>query len=343
MLNPQYLEVSELVNNYDGSEKEPIILPALVPNLLLNGTQGVAVGVSSGIPPFSRKSVSALLKRALQEKAITPDWCMKNMELYFPFGGVIHDPERLRLFFSTGASAISILPNFSFDAEENMIEITGGGPYVNDEDMAAKLQEYEIVQKIDNHTEGTPHLKVYLKEQANMPAVVEKLMKAVGDNITLRFNLTERLSPSDPRFQIDENEVEFKSHTIQEYISLWLKWRLDLESRAQMQIAANLDKQIRRHSVLINAIDKLDVLFKILRDKSIKTSAEGAQRISAAFKITAEEGEYLWQRSIGSYAHLSADKLHTLIKRDKEAAKFARSIASAPQDKVLKDSLSLLA
>jgi DNA gyrase subunit A len=336
MFSSAHIEVSELTSNYDGSEREPVILPSLVPNLLLNGTAGVAVGVTSGIPPFTAKSVLKLMRRTLDGKNVSPEWLTNNMELNYPYGGTLHDPERIRLFFTTGQSAISILPDYVFDPSENTITITGGGPYVNDGELAEALYKYDVVTSIDNITESNVHLIVHLKGD-NLQALVPKLMKAVGDNITLRLNLTERLFANDPRRTV-ENEVEFMTTTLPEYMQKWLKWRLELETTAQAQIAANLDKRIKQSALLIHAIDHLDVLFKILREKN----ADVAKRIAQELKVTVEEGEYLRQRTIGSYAHLSAEKLRNSIKADKDAKKTALAIAKTPQGKVLEDAASLL-
>ena len=80
----RYLHVMETAENYDGTRREPLVLPALLPNLLLNGAYGIAVGATSSVPAFDLDGVVELTKMAVAGEDVTLDLCMDHMEPVSP-------------------------------------------------------------------------------------------------------------------------------------------------------------------------------------------------------------------------------------------------------------------
>jgi DNA gyrase/topoisomerase IV subunit A len=332
LFSKPHLDVIELVNNYDGSEKEPLVLPALLPNLLLNGVQGMAVGVTVGVPPFTPKSLNKILQMVFQKETVTHTHLNKILKLNYKFGGQLLDVERLKLFYTTGQSAITLLPDYTYDADNYRITITGGGPNFECKWAIEKLQEFDIVTSVNNfRSDGKIKLIVHLRRNDEAAASVELLMRKLSDSLTLRFNLTERLSHSDPRFKADVNEVEFFASNITDYLQLWAKWRLELETKTQLNIAENLEKKIKQTDLLILAANNLDLIFKELKAKKDNL----IERLAATLRITKDEAAYLAQRAIGSFAALNTNKLIEANKENVKAKKTAISIANKPRDHVV--------
>ena len=96
--------------NYDGSREEPVVLPSRVPNLLLNGATGIAVGMATNIPPHNLKELCRALLKLLKDPEIKPYQLVANDAVQgpdFPTGGqVINTKEELREIYGTGQGAI---------------------------------------------------------------------------------------------------------------------------------------------------------------------------------------------------------------------------------------------
>ena len=95
--------------NYDDSLKEPQVLPTKIPNLLVNGSAGIAVGMATNIPPHNLKEVCLSLKALLQDSSLSIDDIVKIMPgPDFPTAGSIHGQEGIRSAYKTGKGVIQI-------------------------------------------------------------------------------------------------------------------------------------------------------------------------------------------------------------------------------------------
>src|SRR4249919_147227 len=96
--------------NYDGTKTEPVVLPARIPNLLVNGTTGIAVGMATNIPPHNLGEVcTALVKLLDNEELTTPQLCRWIKGPDFPTGGVIlNTPDELKEIYRTGSGAVKL-------------------------------------------------------------------------------------------------------------------------------------------------------------------------------------------------------------------------------------------
>ncbi|MEY3047083.1 MAG: hypothetical protein RL424_405, partial [Pseudomonadota bacterium] len=89
--------------NYDGSEKEPLVLPARIPNLLINGSSGIAVGMATNIPPHNLSEVVAACQMLLANADVTVDELMECIPAPdFPTAGIIYGIEGVREGYRTG-------------------------------------------------------------------------------------------------------------------------------------------------------------------------------------------------------------------------------------------------
>lgn len=99
----------EFVPNYDETEKEPAVLPVRVPNLLINGAEGIAVGMSTSIPPHNLAEVVDAVKAYIQNPDITTGQLMELMPgPDFPTGGIIANKKDLPAIYETGAGKIRL-------------------------------------------------------------------------------------------------------------------------------------------------------------------------------------------------------------------------------------------
>ena len=121
LLDPDYIAVTPMISNYDGEYIEPVILPAKLPNLLINGSEGIAVGCISNVPSFTQQSITELVKIALLKK-ITPNDCL-NLKFNFSWGGNnCNSNKELKEFYKTGKGKLSFIPEYTL--KNNILTIS---------------------------------------------------------------------------------------------------------------------------------------------------------------------------------------------------------------------------
>jgi DNA gyrase/topoisomerase IV subunit A len=330
-LEKKYLEVGEYSPTYDGSDKEPVFLPVSYPNLLLNGSEGIAVGTTVNIPPFHHKGVTKLIKLAIAGEEITAKHCTKNLQLNYPYGNNIEDLDKLSLFFSTGESTIRINPTYEV-VDETIINIIDVPPYF-DSSITERLQKLDFVMSCGDYTDKKKfHYEVRLRASLSDDALdkaIKKVIQVISASITLRSRFTKRIS---------DEEVDIFSIPYYQYFNLWAKWRINLEVKAQTNIREKYLQDIRSIDLLMLACKNLDKIFPIL--KSSKTPKED---LSKALNITDEDAASLLRFTLNSLSRLSYDDLVLKHKKVKDLIKETDLTIKNPNSTIIKeiDSIAL--
>ena len=131
----------DFVENYDGSSKEPKILPSKIPNLLLNGASGIAVGMSTNIPPHNCKELISAIIAQIKNPDISVDEIIKIMPgPDFPTGGIIHgSKDVIKEAYSNGKGIIKLRGVANVETETNKIVITEIPYQVNKSKLIEKI------------------------------------------------------------------------------------------------------------------------------------------------------------------------------------------------------------
>ncbi len=102
-------DVVDFMPNFDETEKEPVVLPAKIPNLLVNGSEGIAVGMATSIPPHNLGEVADAVKAYMQNEEITTEGLMRYIKgPDFPTGGIITNKDELLEIYRTGTGKIKV-------------------------------------------------------------------------------------------------------------------------------------------------------------------------------------------------------------------------------------------
>jgi len=113
----------EFVDNYDGTLKEPSLLPTAFPNILVNPNQGIAVGMASNIASFNLREICAATTALLKDKNANLAQFIEGPD--FSTGGfLLRNDEAMEKIFSTGTGSVKVRAKYSFDKKQNIIEIT---------------------------------------------------------------------------------------------------------------------------------------------------------------------------------------------------------------------------
>ncbi len=178
----------DMVPNYDGSEEEPSVLPARLPNLLVNGATGIAVGMTTNIPPHNLREVAAAVKHLVDNPEATGEDLMAFIKgPDFPTGGIIRGLSGIKAAYSTGHGRIIVQARHTFEQAPNGREriIVDELPYAtNKATLVAKIAELVSDRKLegivdlrDESDRDGMRIVIELKREAQVYTVLNNLYK----------------------------------------------------------------------------------------------------------------------------------------------------------------------
>src|SRR3984893_8242939 len=143
----------DMIPNYDGNEEEPVVLPARIPNLLINGATGIAVGMTTNIPPHNLREVTAAVVHLIEHPDATAEDLLQFIQgPDFPTGGIIMGRAGIKQAYATGHGKIIVRARHTFEEAVNGREriIVVELPYsVNKANLVAKIAELSNDRKLD--------------------------------------------------------------------------------------------------------------------------------------------------------------------------------------------------
>src|SRR5205085_3727685 len=174
--------------NYDGSEEEPTVLPARLPILLINGATGIAVGMTTNIPPHNLREVTAAVKHLVDSPEATGEDLLEVVKgPDFPTGGIVMGTAGLKAAYSTGHGRIIVRARHTFEQAPNGREriIIDELPYaVNKATLVAKIAELVSDRKLegiadlrDESDRDGMRILIELKREAQVYTVLNNLYK----------------------------------------------------------------------------------------------------------------------------------------------------------------------
>ena len=280
MLTDIQKETVPFVPNYDERLKEPAVLPSRYPNLLVNGSTGIAVGMATNIPPHNLGEVIDGILLLMEQPDCTLEelmQCIKGPD--FPTGGIIMGYAGMRAAYATGRGKITLRGKTSFETvrgRESIIitEI----PYMVNK---ARLVESIADHAKDNRIEGIYHIQdessregmrvvIELKKDANPQIVLNKLFSYTQLQDTIGVNLLALVNG------------EPKVLTLKQILEQYLQFQVEVITNRTKYELKKAEKRAHLLQGFVVAIDHIDEVIAILR--SSRTVAEGKQRLMERFK-----------------------------------------------------------
>ena len=310
--------------NYDGTREEPVVLPARIPNLLVNGATGIAVGMATNIPPHNLGEVcTALVKMIDADMEITSTQLCKYIKgPDFPTGGqIMNTPQEIREIYKTGSGTVRIRATWQEGPSSRSgktIYITSVPYAVNKATLVERIADVALSRKlphlVDVRDLSTDDVRIALelKGDANKRMVMAYLYKHTPLQANFPVNLT-CLVPT-------ENPLVCKPERLELRQILWefLHFRLDVvRARLKYELDA-LGKRIHILEGFEAIFDALDEILKIVRKSDGK--ADAAAKIMARFKLDAEQTDAILELKIYRLA-----RLEILVIQEELAAKRKRA------------------
>ncbi|HEY2586141.1 MAG TPA: DNA topoisomerase (ATP-hydrolyzing) [Tepidisphaeraceae bacterium] len=276
--------------NYDGTREEPVVLPSKVPNLLVNGSAGIAVGMATNIPPHNLGEVcNALLKLLddpeIQEYRLVGNDAVRGPD--FPTGGqILNNKAELLEIYKTGQGSIRIRATWEKAAatrSAQIVHITSIPYGVNKAELVAAIGQIVVGRRMpllldvkDISTDDV-RIELQLKKDAETEKVLAYLFKHTDLQTTFGVNLTCLIPTDNPEVGRPER-LGLKA-------ILWhfLHFRLEVVTKRLAHELEQLRKRIHTLEGFAFAFDILDDLIKIIRASEGK--ADAAQRILKKYGI----------------------------------------------------------
>src|SRR3954471_5885682 len=276
--------------NYDGTRDEPVVLPSKVPNLLLNGSAGIAVGMATNIPPHNLGELCSALLKLIEDPEIKEYQLVANDAVRgpdFPTGGqILNTRDELREIYKTGQGAIRMRATFEKGASTRAAQIIyiTSVPYgVNKAELVAAIAEIVVSRKmpllLDVKDISTDDVRIEL--QLKKDAETEKVMAFLFKHTLLQTNFNVNLTCLVPT---DNPEVGRPERLGLKAI-LWhfLHFRLEMVTQRLGHELEQLNKRIHTLEGFAFAFDILDDLIKIIRASEGK--ADAAARILKKYGV----------------------------------------------------------
>ncbi|CAL8895636.1 DNA topoisomerase IV subunit A [Bacillus pumilus] len=193
-------ETVELVANFDDTSKEPVVLPAMFPNLLVNGSTGISAGYATDIPPHHLGEViDGVIKRIEQPHCTVEDLMTVIKGPDFPTGGIIQGVDGIKKAYETGKGKIMIRGKAEIETirgGRQQIVITEIPYEVNKANLVKKMDEFRIERKVEGISEVRDEtdrtglrIVVELKKEADANGVLNFLYKNSDLQIPYNFNM----------------------------------------------------------------------------------------------------------------------------------------------------------
>jgi DNA gyrase/topoisomerase IV subunit A len=340
MLQDIEKETVDFTDNYDGTHKEPTVLPAPLPQLLLNGSSGIAVGMATDIPPHNLEEVGeALLHLIDHPKATTADLLQFVQGPDFPTGGIIYyDGKNLVSTYSTGRGSIVVR------GKVEVVENEKGGARIIIQEIPYRVTKADLVRKIatlitDKKLPGVKTVRdesdregirvvIELSRGASPQRVLNQLYKHTDLQTSFHLNMVALV-----------NGIQPKALSLAEILNYYLIHRQEVIIRRTKYDLARF--KARRHILdgLIIALAQIDDVIATI--KKSKDRTEARENLIKVFKFTLEQAEAILEIKLHRLARLEREEIEEELKNIKVKIKELEKILSGPKElkKVFKKEL----
>ncbi len=269
-------ETVEMVQNYDGSLKEPRILPARIPNLLINGSSGIAVGMATSIPPHNLGEVIDALTALITDPDISVEALMGHIPAPdFPTGGILYGLEGVRDAYRTGRGNVQIRARAFIEkakkGDRESIVVTEIPYQVNKSRLIEKIADLvrdkqleEITDIRDESDRDGTRLVIELRKDAVSEVVLNNLYKLTQMQVSFGVQL----------LAIVQNRP--RTLTLKQMLEEFLAYRKEVVTRRTIFLLAKAEARAHILEGLKIALDRLDAVIKLIRaSRDPKTAKEG--------------------------------------------------------------------
>jgi len=332
----------DFIPNYDGSHKEPRVLPAKLPNLLLNGTMGIAVGMATNIPPHNLRELSGAIDHLINNPEATVEDLMQFVKgPDFPTGGIIYDKKAILEAYSTGKGGVVLR------GKADIEEMKGGNFQIIVSEIPYQVNKADLVEKIadlvkDKKLEGIKALRdesdkdgvrivMELKKDSYPKKILNSLYKHTSLQTTFHLNMLALVEGIQP-----------KVLTLKMILEEYIKHRQEIVRRRTL---FDLNKAKDRAHILeglMIALKNIDEVIKTIKASKDKEIAKA--NLIKKFKLSERQAIAILEMRLQNLANLEQLRIEQELKEKmaliKELEAILKSVAKMLQ--IVRDELQVL-
>lgn len=333
----------DFIPNYDGSQKEPRLLPARLPNLLLNGTMGIAVGMSTNIPPHNLRELADAIDYLISNPEATVGDLMQFVKgPDFPTGGIIYDKKEIQTAYATGKGGIVVRGRAEVEEEK------GGGWSIIISEIPFQVNKADLVSKIadlvkDKKIDGVKALRdesdkdgvrvvIELKKDSYPKKILNSLYKHTSLQTTFHLNMLALVDGIQP-----------KVLTLKMILEEYIKHRETVvRRRTAFDLAKAKDRAHILESLMI-ALKNIDEVIKTIKASKDKEAAKTS--LIKKFKLSERQAVAILEMRLQNLANLEQLKIEQELKEKQKLIKELETILKsvAKIRGIVRDELKALA
>jgi DNA gyrase subunit A len=326
--------------NYDSSREEPRVLPAKVPNLLLNGTVGIAVGMATNIPPHNLSEILDATTHLIDNPKATASDLMEFIQgPDFPTGGIIYDKKAINEAYLSGHGPVTIRAVAEITErkkDQYNIEITEIPYQVNKAELIIKIAELVTDKKIqgirdirDESDKDGLRIVIELKNDAAPQKVLNQLFKFTDLQKDFHFNM----------IALAKNGLQPETMSVKDILLAYVEHRKEIvRRRAEFE----LKKAEERAHILMGlhkALGSIDAVIKTI--KKSKDKEEAHKNLVKQFKLSDIQATAILEMRLQTLAALERNKIEEELREKKKIIAELQALLKSPAKilKVIKDEI----
>ncbi|MEO7436787.1 MAG: DNA topoisomerase (ATP-hydrolyzing), partial [Candidatus Binatia bacterium] len=322
--------------NYDSTLDEPIVLPSAIPQLLMNGSTGIAVGMATNIPPHNLREIIAALVALIDEPALA----VKDLVKYikgpdFPTGGeILNNKKELREIYETGQGPVRLRGEYKLEAGargKKHIIITSIPYTVNKSTMVEEIANEIIARKlpliVDVRDESTTDVRVVLelKPDASPEAAMAYLYKHTSLQTNFNVNLTCLTPTANPAVGQPARV------TLRDLCQHFLDHRMVVVTRRLEHERKKLLERLHILEALAKIYDDLDAAIRIIRKS--ESRADAATKLMAHFDLDQIQADAVLEIRLYQLARLEIDKIRAEMAEKRKRLKEIEALLAKPKER----------
>jgi len=298
-------ETIDYAPNYDGEEQEPVVLPSRFPNLLVNGSSGIAVGMATNIPPHNLREVIEGIQMLIENPDISPLELMAAIKgPDFPTGGYILGREGIRQAYSTGRGSVTMRAKTLIEENNNKARIIVNElPYqVNKARLIEKIAELVREKKIEGITD--------LRDESdrNGMRIVIELRRDVNPSVVLNNLFKQTAMQSNfGIIMLALVNGEPKVLNLRDMLHFYLKHQQEVIRRRTEYDLRKAEARAHILEGLRIALDHLDQVIALIR--SSRTTEEARDGLMSTFQLSLEQAQAILDMRLQRLTGLEREKI----------------------------------
>ncbi|MDE6379837.1 MAG: DNA gyrase subunit A [Muribaculaceae bacterium] len=306
MLRDLDSDTVDFVPNFDNTTKEPTVLPARIPNLLVNGAAGIAVGMATNMPPHNLTEALNASLALIDDPEISIDGLMQHVTAPdFPTGGEIFGLQGVRDAYETGHGRIILRAKAEIESNGTHDQIVISEiPYgVLKKDIVTSIADLVEEKKIDGIADitdtsarGKIHIAIDIKRDANARVVLNKLYKMTQLQTSFSVNNVALVNGRPRTLNLKEILQYFVAH------------RHEVVIRRTKYLLRKAEERAHILKGLMIACDNIDEVIKIIRNS--RTTEEAREQLSQKFELDDVQTRAIVEMRLRQLTGLELDKLH---------------------------------